>query len=61
MLHGFIIVLNTLVLFETGEMHYPSIAVNKFLRKKRPVEKNKSKFFHSFCAVFVSLRHAVVP
>ena len=61
MLHGFTIVLNTLVLFETGEMHYPSIAVNKFLGKKRPVEKSKSKFFRSFCDVFVSLRHAVVP
>ena len=41
MLHGFTIVLNTLVLFETGEMRYPSIAVNKFWGKKRPVEKNK--------------------
>ena len=61
MLHGFTNVLNTLVLFETGDMHYPSIAVNKFLGKKRPVEKSKSKFFRSFCDVFVALRHAVVP
>ena len=61
MLHGFTIVLNTLVLFETGEVRYPSIVVNIFLGKKRPVEKNKSKFCHSFCDVFVSPRHAVVP